>query len=117
MSHATQARADDSLRWPGPDGVEELDLQLFLTGGEENEVLEDLRECPDANQVLNESQWVEAAADWRVDTHERRLPPALIASIQAQDRAVSPLRGRRQVSHQNYSTTGRNGIPPPAAPL
>jgi len=53
---------------------EEPDLQLFLSGEEEEEVLQALRECPDAGQVMEEAQWTVAPVGWRVDTHQRRLP-------------------------------------------
>jgi len=63
----------------------EPDLKLFLSREEEDEVLRALRECPDAGQVMEEAQWVVAPVGCRVDTHQRRLPTALVASIQEQD--------------------------------
>ncbi|XP_037728024.1 proteoglycan 4-like, partial [Drosophila subpulchrella] len=43
----------------------EPDLQLFLSGEEEDEVLQALRECPDAGQVMEEAQWIVAPVGWR----------------------------------------------------
>jgi len=64
----------------------EPDLNMFLSREEEDEVLQALRECPDAGKVMEEAQWIVAPVGWRVDTHQRRLPTALVASTQEQDR-------------------------------
>ncbi|XP_044312549.1 uncharacterized protein LOC123037113 [Drosophila rhopaloa] len=75
-----------STQAPSQSGDEELDLQLFLTGGEQHEVLQALQEDPAEDPVRGDAHWIEAPADWRVDTPDHRLPPILVASIQAQDR-------------------------------
>ncbi|KAH8349216.1 hypothetical protein KR084_004229, partial [Drosophila pseudotakahashii] len=67
-------------------GDEEPDLQLFLTGGEQHEVLQALQDDPAEDPVRSNPHWIEAPVDWRVDTPNRRLPPTLVASIQTQDR-------------------------------
>jgi len=82
---------------------EEPDLQLFLSGEEDEEVLQALRECPDAAQVMEEAQWIVALIGWRVDTHQRQLPTALVASIEEQDRRR--VRYLRQIEGHRFRVT------------
>ncbi|XP_070854965.1 histone-lysine N-methyltransferase SETD1B-like [Drosophila suzukii] len=81
----------------------EPDLKLFLSREEEDEVLQALRECPDAGQVMEEAQWIVAPVGWKVDTHQRRLPTALVASIQEQDRRR--VRYLRQIEGHRFRVT------------
>nr|XP_036678098.1 uncharacterized protein KIAA1522-like [Drosophila suzukii] len=43
----------------------EPDLNMFLSREEEDEVLQALRECPDAGKVMEEAQWIVAPVGWR----------------------------------------------------
>ncbi|XP_017115181.1 uncharacterized protein LOC108137786 [Drosophila elegans] len=81
---------DRFLGTPAPaafqSGDESLDLQLCITGGEQLEVRQALQEDRAEDSARDTPDWIEAPEDWRVDTPDRRLPPALVASVQAQDR-------------------------------
>ncbi|XP_070854981.1 uncharacterized protein [Drosophila suzukii] len=50
-----------------------------------------------------EAQWIVAPVGWRVDTHQRRLPTALVASIQEQDRRR--VRYLRQIEGHRFRVT------------
>uniref|UniRef100_A0A6P4E9N0 Proline-rich receptor-like protein kinase PERK10 n=1 Tax=Drosophila rhopaloa TaxID=1041015 RepID=A0A6P4E9N0_DRORH len=54
-----------SAQAPSQSGDEELDLQLFLAGGEQHEVLQALQEDTAEDPVRGDAHWIEASADWR----------------------------------------------------
>ncbi|XP_065724455.1 uncharacterized protein [Drosophila suzukii] len=71
--------AHDMLHWrkPRTSTSETEDTQWGL---------QDLRVSPGAEEALSEDHWVVAPLAWRVDTHDRRLPPTLVQFVLQHER-------------------------------